>query len=132
MSQPPINSNNEFIIVYQPNPLNAQQQQVKISDKATEKVQNQIVQNQEVPYVRTNFEVNRSSSFYTTCQYCQKKIMTKSIQTFNCCTCIFCCCTGCLIYSVIQIIRGKDICCYDAEHRCPECKQVICEYHSCC
>ena len=130
--QPSINSNNDFVQIYRPDPSRSQQQQAKLATKPTQRVPNTvIVVNQNAPYVRTNFEVNRSSAFYTTCQFCQQKVLTKSIQTFNCCTCLFCCCTGCLFYSIIQIIRGKDICCYDAIHRCPNCGQTICEYNSC-
>ena len=132
MSEPSINSNNEFVYVFRKRKSQPHQQKEKMVDKAAELDKNSIVKNQEVPYVKTNFEANRSSAFYTTCQYCQKKVLTKSIQTFNFCTCVFCFCAGFLIYSIIQMIRGKDICCYDAEHRCPECQQVICEYHSCC
>ena len=126
------NSNNEFVVVYNHDPSKAKEKQVQISDKVTEAKKNQIVKNQVEPFVRRNLEVNRSSAFSTTCQHCQQKVMTQSIQTFNKCTCLFCCCTGIVIYAVIQLIRGKDICCYDAEHRCPNCKETIALYDSCC
>ena len=135
MSQPSINSNNDFVYVYKKEKLNnskSHQKDVKISDNISELEKNSvIVQNQVTPYVRTNYDVNRSSAFYTTCQFCQKKILTKPIKQFNSCTCLFCCCTGCIIYAIVQIIRGKDLCCYDSTHKCPECKQTVAEYSSC-
>ena len=98
------------------------------TEKTTKGDNNEIIVNQVEPYTKN---VIRSSSFSTTCQHCQQKVMTKSVQTFNCGTCLFCCCTGMIIYCVIQLIRGKDICCYDAVHKCPNCKQIIAEYESC-
>ena len=148
MSKPysPPNSRNEFVVVYQPDRTKDEikEEKPKISDKITEidinqeknkienSKENQIIKNQVKPFVRTNLEVNRMSSFYTTCQHCQQKVMTRSIQSFNSCTCVFCCCTGIVIYALIQIIRGKDICCCDAEHICPNCKETIAIYESCC
>ena len=131
-------SNSSSVRVYNIKHKNNKQNEEKIYNSTTHQNvnivnNNNVVVNQSspTPYVRTNFYVNRSSAFSTTCQHCQKKVMTRSIQTFNWCTCIFCCCTGIIIYFIIQIIRGKDICCYDAEHRCPNCKQTIAEYESC-
>ena len=75
MSQPSINSNNDFVYVYKKEKLNnskSHQKDVKISDNTSELEKNSvIVQNQVTPYVRTNYDVNRSSAFYTTCQFCQ-------------------------------------------------------------
>ena len=134
MSQPSMNSNNDFVKVYKiKKPKSkAKKNKVKTQENINELEKNSvIVNNQVTPYVRTNFEVSKSSSFYTTCQFCKKKIYTKTNQHFNSCTCFFCCCTGCLIYVIVQLIRGKDLCCYDATHKCPECKQIIAEYNSC-
>ena len=59
------------------------------TEKSLEDNKNTIVVNQVTPYTRKDYYVNRASSFSTTCQFCQQKIMTKSIQTFNCGTCLF-------------------------------------------
>ena len=104
------------------------QEVVENTEKTTKENINVIVVNQVEPYTKN---VIRSSSFSTTCQHCKEKVMTKSVTKFNCGTCLFCCCTGIIIYFVIQLIRGKDICCYDAIHKCPNCKQIIAEYESC-
>ena len=105
-----MNSNNDFVKVYKTKKpkSKAKKNKVKTQENINELEKNSvIVNNQVTPYVRTNFEVSKSSSFYTTCQFCQKKIYTKTNQHFNSCTCFFCCCTGCLIYVIVHLIRRK-------------------------
>ena len=100
-------SNSSSVRVYNIKHKNNKQNEEKIYNSTTHQNvnivnNNNVVVNQSspTPYVRTNFYVNRSSAFSTTCQHCQKKVMTRSIQTFNWCTCIFCCCTGIIIYCI--------------------------------
>ena len=90
----------------------------------------QIVVNQRVP-VGIAVVANTSSPFATVCPFCHNNIMTNSLQTFNCCTCLLCCCTSLIIFLCIQAIRGKDFCCYDAIHSCPRCGKTIATYQSC-
>ena len=90
----------------------------------------QIVVNQRVP-VCVNVTANTSSSFATVCPYCHNQIMTSPLQTFNCCTCLMCFCTGLILFLCIQAIRGKDFCCYDAIHMCPRCGKTVANYNSC-
>ena len=88
-----------------------------------------IVVNQVVP----NYSVvaHTSSPFATQCPYCKSAITTTAVQTFNCATCMLCCWTGLVLFICIQLCRGKDICCYDAVHRCPSCGQTVAVYNSC-
>ena len=69
--------------------------------------------------------------FETECPFCKKEITTDAIQTFNCGTCFLCYSTGFCLFCCIQICREKDICCYDAVHRCPYCRKTIAVYNSC-
>ena len=74
---------------------------------------------------------NTSKSYATTCPGCGQSIMTNAIRTFNCCTCLLCYCTGILCFLCIQACRGKDFCCYDAVHSCPNCGRTLASYNSC-
>ena len=74
---------------------------------------------------------NTSSSFATTCPFCKAGITTTSIQTCNCMACILCYFTGCIFYFCFQLCRGKDFCCYDAVHTCPQCGNTIAQYTAC-
>ena len=74
---------------------------------------------------------NTSKPFAATCPGCGKGIMTNSVRTCNCCTCLLCYCTGIIFFLCIQACRGKDFCCYDAVHSCPECGRTIASYNSC-
>ena len=69
--------------------------------------------------------------FETECPFCKKEITTTAIQTFNCGTCCLCYFTGLFLFCCIQLCRGKDICCYDAVHKCPECGKTVAVYNSC-
>ena len=46
----------------------------------------------------------------------------------SCCLCFW---LSCIIWAIILLVRGKEIGCNDATHRCPNCKNVIGVYHSC-
>ena len=89
-----------------------------------------IIVNQVAP-VGAMVVANTSSPFACVCPYCRSQIMTNSLQTFNCCTCLMCYCTGLLLFLCIQAVRGKDFCCYDAIHSCPRCGKTIASYNSC-
>ena len=88
-----------------------------------------IVVNQVGPAI--SIQANTSSPFQTTCPYCQSAILTTSVKTFNCATCLLCYCTGICLFCCIQCCRGKDFCCYDAVHSCPNCGKVLAQYVSC-
>ena len=92
-------------------------------------VQAAVVVNQVVP-VATVIS-HTSSPFATTCQYCKNQITTTAIQTFNCSACLLCCWTGWIFFCCFQLIREKDICCYDAVHKCPICGNTISIYSAC-
>ena len=93
--------------------------------------QPQIIVNQVTPAVTVAIPAMKATPYLTVCPYCRNQVMTSSIQTFNCCTCLLCWCTGLIWFCIIQSIRGKDIGCYDAVHKCPNCGQTIGIYESC-
>ena len=88
-----------------------------------------IIVNQAVP---TAIDATRTSrSCNTFCPYCQRTVMSISIQTFNCTTCL-CFVLGCICFFLcVQAMYGKDYGCYDAIHKCPLCGQTIATYKSC-
>ncbi len=88
-----------------------------------------IVVNQVAPAM--SVVAHTSSPFATVCPFCKSQITTTAIQTFNCGTCLLCYCTGLCLFCCIQLCRGKDICCYDAIHKCPACGQTVAVYNSC-
>ena len=107
-------------------PMNAQAVPITYST-----AQPQIIVNQVTPAVTVAIPATRATPYLTVCPYCRLQVMTSSIQTFNCCTCLLCWCTGLIWFCIIQSIRGKDIGCYDAVHKCPNCGQTIGVYESC-
>ena len=58
----------------------------------------------------------------TTCSFCGTPITTVVEQTCNCSACCLCCFTGFLIYACIQSCNGKEMCCCDGFHKCPNWK----------
>ena len=107
-------------------PMNAQAVPITYST-----AQPQIIVNQVTPAVTVAIPAMQATPYLTVCPYCRLQVMTSSIQTFNCCTCLLCWCTGLIWFCIIQSIRGKDIGCYDAIHKCPNCGQTIGVYESC-
>ncbi len=107
-------------------PMNAQAVPITYST-----AQPQIIVNQVTPAVTVAIPATRATPYLTVCPYCRNQVMTSSIQTFNCCTCLLCWCTGLICFCIIQSIRGKDLGCYDAVHKCPNCGQTIGVYESC-
>ena len=107
-------------------PMNAQAVPITYST-----AQPQIIVNQVTPAVTVAIPAMQATPYLTVCPYCRNQVMTSSIQTFNCCTCLLCWCTGLIWFCIIQAIRGKDIGCYDAVHKCPNCGQTIGIYESC-
>ena len=63
-----------------------------------------------------------------TCLFCQKQMTTVVERKCNCCACCLCLILGGVCYIIIQAIRGKDLCCDDATHRCPYCNNVVGSY----
>ena len=65
-----------------------------------------------------------------TCPFCLKVITTKTESKFNFVAC-FCCLIFNLLYCCVQICLGKNACCCDIKHKCPECGRVLGYYKSC-
>ena len=61
------------------------------------------------------------------CPFCKQNITTTVETQFNCCACCICCVIG-VCYFIMQAVRGKDLCCDDATHRCPHCNNVVGTY----
>ena len=65
-----------------------------------------------------------------TCPFCRKVITTKTELKFNFVAC-FCCLIFNLLYCCVQICLGKNACCCDIKHKCPECGRILGNYKSC-
>ena len=66
-----------------------------------------------------------------TCQFCKTPVTTNVQKTCSCCAFCLCCWTGLLIWICIQCCRKKEINCWDAQHTCPNCGQILGNYQSC-
>ena len=65
------------------------------------------------------------------CPFCHKNIKTNVQTNCNIGSCCLCFWLSCIIWAIFLLVRGKEIGCNDATHRCPNCKNVIGVYHSC-
>ena len=92
---------------------------------------NQLVVNQVNPVVVLPPDIFKSTPVNITCPFCNRNITTQIRETFNCATCCLCLCTSPLLYVCIQLVRGKDLCCYDVDHSCPYCSNRLGSYTSC-
>ena len=62
------------------------------------------------------------------CPFCQQQITTRVVTNCNIgALCLFLCIT--YFYFIIQCIRGKDCCCNDAIHYCPNCGHELGRYY---
>ena len=62
------------------------------------------------------------------CPFCQQQITTRVVTNFNTgAFCLFLCIN--YFYFIIQCIRGKDWCCNDAIHYCPNCGHELGRYN---
>jgi len=92
---------------------------------------NAIVINQQSPGMMLNPDMFKLNPVNINCPSCGKIITTVVTQNFSCLACLLCCCTGLVCYLLIQVCRGKDICCQDADHTCPYCGRLIASYKAC-
>ena len=69
---------------------------------------NTIVVNQQTPAVMVHPGMFKTTPVALNCTFCHKPITTNVTQTFNCCACLLCWCTGVICYVCIQCCRGKD------------------------
>lgn len=104
---------------------------------------NSIIENQNSPSL-TDMDI-RLDPIDIICPFCKMKITTEVEESFNCLTCCclsFLCC--CLILGILYdgckcdssccsccCCNCKCKGCYDGEHRCPNCKNLIFSYNSC-
>jgi hypothetical protein len=65
------------------------------------------------------------------CPYCKTKIQTITDQKINIYNFLCCLGAGGLFWLVRQSRKGKDINCYNSDHYCPKCKNVLVKYNAC-
>lgn len=65
------------------------------------------------------------------CQFCKQPVTTTVETSCSCSACCLCCWTGFVVYACIQACRGKNICCKDAKHTCPNCNRQLGYYEAC-
>ncbi len=68
----------------------------------------------------------------TICPFCGACVTSVVEKSFNFCSCLLCLYTGALIYACIKAIIGKELFCYDAVHRCPNCGAILGNYKDLC
>ena len=96
-------------------------------------VQPVIVSNQSQPVQVVNVVSNTfgTKPVSITCQFCKNPVTTQVKKTCNCCSCLLCFVTSFVFWVLVQCFRNKEINCWDAEHRCPSCGQMLGNYTSC-
>ena len=65
------------------------------------------------------------------CPFCHENVTTKVEASCNMGSCCLCFWLSCITWAIYLLIKGKEIGCADATHRCPNCKNVIGVYRSC-
>ena len=88
-------------------------------------VQGAIVINQNQPFIQR--QIFMVSPVSMVCPFCQQQISTRVETQFNLAACCICCWIG-VFYFIMQAIRGKDLCCDDARHICPNCNHEVGRY----
>ncbi|MCQ2817445.1 MAG: LITAF-like zinc ribbon domain-containing protein [archaeon] len=122
----PLSSPSNNAIQMQPmqsaQPLDPNAPQVGIVDVAV--AQNQLDPEALIP----NF---RSSPIKTMCPYCNTQIKTYVETHLNCLNLCCYCWTSCIVWTIFQLCRGKDLSCSDARHFCPKCGKTLGYYEAC-
>ena len=109
-------------VIYQPQPLYGQN---IIVAQPQPLLQGGIVINQNQPiFPQQMFLVNPVNII---CPFCKQQISTTVETQFSCAACCICCLLG-VFYFLMQAVRGKDLMCNDATHRCPNCNNVVGQY----
>ena len=115
------------------NPMNNTQPQLLYQQPAVQPMYAPVVG--QPPLLSGNIVINQNQPFLPMqpllvnpvqmiCPFCKQNITTTVERQFNCCACCLCWLIG-VFYFIIQAVRGKDLCCDDATHRCPQCNNVI-------
>ena len=91
-----------------------------------------IIVNQQTPVITYSIdpEVFKTKPIVIQCPFCRTVVNTNVKKSANILSCILCCLSGILFYSIIQYCRNKNLVCCDAVHTCPKCGQKIGEYSS--
>ena len=72
----------------------------------------------------------RAYSACAVCPNCGKVGFSKSEQKPNVLNAVFCCCLG-GCWGCHQLLKKKDLNCYDAEHHCAGCNHLLASYKAC-
>lgn len=72
-----------------------------------------------------------ASPAYMNCPNCNANVTSNVEKKWSWGSCCLCCWTGVVIWLIIQVVREKDITCYDATHKCPNCGRVLGHFESC-
>jgi hypothetical protein len=92
-------------------------------------VNNQTTQTQkEVEFLSI---VLKSDSKFVCCPYCKNDAMTKTKQKTSIPNFLCFLATGPIAWLGFQVLRKKDLNCYDSDHYCTKCKNVMASYRAC-
>ena len=65
------------------------------------------------------------------CPFCKIYINTAVNKSVSCCNVLCFVCTSPVLWAAFQLVRGKDLVCLDAKHRCPNCGANVGTYTAC-
>ena len=75
--------------------------------------------------------VLKSQQVEIKCPYCQQETPTNATRTCSTKNILCCVFTTPIVWAVFQLMKKKDLNCYDAEHSCHACGKLLYEYHAC-
>ncbi len=100
-----------------------------IQDSVPALPRNQITANQtDIDNLRAAL---RSTSNFVNCPYCRNQAMTRTERNCSVGNIICAVLTIGIIWLPFQCFRSKDINCYDADHFCTKCGNVLANYRAC-
>ena len=72
----------------------------------------------------------RSHEVFTFCPNCRKGVATTTQKTYNVINTVLCVALNC-VWMCNQMIKAKDMNCYDSVHTCSSCNKTLGKYSAC-
>jgi hypothetical protein len=73
----------------------------------------------------------KSNGQFVNCPYCKNMSVTRADKQCSITNVLCCVFTGPLPWFLLQAVRGKDINCFNADHYCTRCGNVLANYKAC-
>ena len=93
-----------------------------------------IVKNQNSPYTYELMAIStvlKSNPQFVVCPYCKAHLPTRTERELSFKNTICCIFSGPVFWGIFQILKNKDLNCYDARHYCLKCNANLMNYQAC-